>query len=88
MSRSRKLLLGATGVLLALGIAFTWLIATESGARWAIARAEPLLPEALTIGPVGGTLLGGLDAGPVEWNEATANVVIERVFVDVRHVLL
>ncbi len=84
MTRGRKWLLGVTAFLALAILAFTWLITTESGARWALARAEAFFPEPLTIESVSGTLLGGLDAENVAWNDDAADVLIERVFVDVR----
>ncbi|MDJ0911572.1 MAG: translocation/assembly module TamB domain-containing protein [Woeseiaceae bacterium] len=84
MKRGKKWLLGTTAFLLLLSGAFTWLVATEAGARWILARAEPMLPEPLTIGPVTGTLAGGLSIDAISWNDAAANVSVERVFVDVR----
>ncbi len=84
MSRGRKWLLGTSAVLLLLIAAFTWLVTTESGARWALARAEPMLPEALTIGDLSGSLAGGLRIDSVSWNDNAANVTVERVFVDAR----
>ena len=84
MTWGRKWLLGTTALLLLLGVLFAWLVATESGARWVLARAEPALPDALTIDTVSGTLAGGLQIDTLSWNDAAANVVVEDVFVDVR----
>ncbi len=84
MTRGRKWLIGTTVTLLLLGAAFTWLVTTQAGARWLLARAEPLLPDALTIDTLSGSLAGGLNIDSVSWNDASVNVTAERVFVDVR----
>ena len=52
------LVLGTLAVVLAGGA--LWLVATESGARWAFARVLARTGPELTIGRVSGSLLGGL----------------------------
>ena len=52
------LLLGTLAV--ALAGAALWLVATESGTRWAFARVLARTGPELTIGRVNGSLLGGL----------------------------
>lgn len=57
-------------------LGFTWLIATESGARWLLAQASPRLPEALSIESIDGTLLRGLQLRNVTWRDPSANASI------------
>ncbi len=84
MKRRYKFLIGVTATFVLLASSVTWLMATASGARWLLARAEPYLPEALAIEGVSGSLLAGLSAESVSWNDEAANVDIERLFIDVR----
>jgi len=49
--------------------AASWLIATESGTRWLYARADRWIPDALLIEGLGGSLLSGLEAASVRWDQ-------------------
>ncbi len=84
MKRRYRFLIGVSAALALVIAAFAWLVATESGARWLFARAQPYLPDALTIGTLSGTITSGLTAESASWNDAATNVAIERVFIDVR----
>lgn len=67
------------GVTLAVIVGFTWLIATESGARWLLAQSSSRLPDALNIDTVDGTLLRGLTFRNVGWQDPSATVSIEEL---------
>ncbi len=60
-----------------------WLLATESGARWALNRTSAFLPPQLVIGEASGTLLGGLRIRSVEWLDETVSVRTEDVYLDI-----
>ncbi len=53
-------------------IGITWLVATQSGARWLLAQASSRLPAALSIGSVDGTLIRGLQFRNVAWQDPSA----------------
>ena len=56
-------------LLLALIVACTmWVVATESGARWLVARLDNRLPSELSIGTLHGSLLGGIRLDSLQWN--------------------
>ncbi len=59
-------------ITLAVLIGITWLITTESGARWLLAQASSRLPAALSIESVDGTLLRGLQFRNVAWQDLSA----------------
>ncbi|MDH3578423.1 MAG: translocation/assembly module TamB domain-containing protein [Gammaproteobacteria bacterium] len=63
-------------VLLFAVIAAFWLVATTGGTRWLLARTAPLLPRALQIAEVNGTLLKGVDFRSVNWTDETVQVSI------------
>lgn len=66
-------------VVLVLGLSTAWLVATDSGTRWLLARVSPWLPEALRIAEVDGTLVDGLDFRSVTWTDETVVVSIDQV---------
>ncbi len=62
--------------LVLVGSATAWLVATESGARWLLGFASPMLPAPLRIEAVEGTLIEGLEFRNVSWNDAAAEVFV------------
>lgn len=66
-------------VLLVLGLSTAWLLATESGTRWLLARVSPLLPASLQIAEVGGTLVTGIHARSVSWTDESVIISIDQV---------
>jgi translocation and assembly module TamB len=70
MKRSRRIALGvviaAAVALLALVVAGTWLLASESGARFAATRATAML-DGLDVGDVRGTIVGGVSVANVRY---------------------
>lgn len=67
-------------VVLVLGLSTAWLVATDSGTRWLLARVSPWLPEALQITEVGGTLLDGVDFHSLTWTDETVSVSVDQVY--------
>ncbi|MDX1404578.1 MAG: translocation/assembly module TamB domain-containing protein [Woeseiaceae bacterium] len=82
MTLSRKIWIGLALVALLLLGGTGWLLGSESGARWALARAASILPSQLTLDIRSGTLLGGLRFSNVEWRDASVLVAGEDVFID------
>ena len=74
----RRLLLGIVAllvvVMIAAGGAVGWLIGTEAGTQWLLARGRPHLPPALELDGIGGTLLEGLHADRVEWADGSVHI--------------
>ncbi|NNC65282.1 MAG: hypothetical protein HKN84_10900, partial [Gammaproteobacteria bacterium] len=63
--------------ILAVGSALFWIVASESGTRWAFTRAVPLLPAQLSIGDVSGTLLDGIEFKTTRWTDEQLNVHVD-----------
>ena len=68
----------AVAILAVVGALF-WIVAAESGTRWAFARAAPLLPAQLSIGEVSGTLLGGVEFKTTSWTDEQQTVRVKRL---------
>ncbi|MCP5092558.1 MAG: hypothetical protein GY949_16720, partial [Gammaproteobacteria bacterium] len=73
-------------ILLVLGLSIGWLLATESGTRWLLARASTWIPAELHISEVGGTLVDGIYFRTVTWTDETAVVEVDQI--DARFELL
>jgi translocation and assembly module TamB len=56
-----------------------WLVSSESGARWILARVSPMLPQQLSIAAVDGTLRRGLRLRAITWRDASADVSVDQV---------
>ncbi len=65
-------------LLLVVTVAF-WLTATTSGTRFLLARLSPVLPTALQIAEVNGTLLQGLDFRAISWTDETVQVSVDQL---------
>ncbi len=63
------------------GLAY-WIVATESGTRWAFARALPLLPAQMSIGEVSGTLLDGVALKTTSWTDEQQTVRVNLLATD------
>lgn len=77
--------IAALAIALALGLAAAWMLNTNAGARWTLARVSGLLNDALQIGRVEGTLAGPLILQHVEYRDPRGGLEarVERVDVDV-----
>jgi translocation and assembly module TamB len=84
VTRARRFLLVITLLLASAAAGALWILATESGARWTLARTAGLLPEELTIGTVRGSFVGGLSVESVDWTSEPVTVSVRNVQVDVR----
>ncbi|MBT8086561.1 MAG: translocation/assembly module TamB domain-containing protein [Gammaproteobacteria bacterium] len=63
-------------VLLCAVAATGWLVGTESGARWLLAQAAPLLPAELSIDEVNGTVADGLVFQGLGWTDPAITVTV------------
>ena len=76
-------ILGAAGLVVLVALAgLLWVAATESGTRWLFGRLESRLPAALSIETVRGSLLGGLGADAVAWNDESVSVLATDASID------
>lgn len=83
MTLGKKLSLGALIILVVLMACLSWVLATESGARFLLARAQPYLPAELELGELHGSFIGGLGFVSVNWNSETLDVAIRDLSVEV-----
>jgi translocation and assembly module TamB len=74
----RRLVLGVIALLalaiLAAGGAVAWLIGTEAGTDWLVARGRPYFPPSLEVDGIRGTLLDGLHADSVLWVDESVRI--------------
>lgn len=66
-------------VLLTFGGGALWLLATEGGTRWLVAKATPLLPPALEIEAVDGTVLRGIELRSVSWTDEQVHASVDQL---------
>jgi len=59
-----------------------WLLMTNAGARFLLARAAPYIPAALEIGEISGSLVGGLSTSRVAWTSDSFTLVATDVDLD------
>jgi len=78
-----KLRLIALGFILALLAAMLWLLGTESGTRFVLARAEPYLPTGLELHSASGSFFGDVCLERVNWKSETLDVAIRDACVEV-----
>ena len=74
------------GLLSAIVLVFatgTWLLGSTTGTRWILARTANWLPEALALGDVEGSLLGGLRFDRVDWRDETLDMSVDDFFLHV-----
>lgn len=83
MTRSKKLGLGALVLAVTLIACALWMLGTDNGTRFLLARAQPYLPAELTLGETRGSLLGGVNLTTAAWRSKTLDVSIRDAFVDV-----
>ncbi len=79
----KKLAVAGLAIVIALLGCVAWLLGTSSGARFLLARAQPYLPQELTIGEIRGTLVSGIDVASLDWNSETVDVAIRDLFIRV-----
>ncbi|MDH3431125.1 MAG: translocation/assembly module TamB domain-containing protein [Gammaproteobacteria bacterium] len=69
----------AFGALLICVAVIFWLVATESGTRWLLAKAVPVLPGEISIASVDGTLLRGVQLNSINWHDASLLISVDSV---------
>jgi len=69
----------ATVTLLIAVTSIYWLVVTENGARWLLAKASPYLPSQMSIASLDGTLLHGLQLSSIRWDDDSLSISIDRV---------
>ena len=69
-----KLRLIALGIILALLAGMLWLLGTESGTRFVLARAEPYLPAGLELRSASGSFFGDVCLETVNWKSESLDV--------------
>ncbi len=83
MTLARKLSLGALAIVVALFACAAWILATESGARFVLARAQAYLPAGLELGPIRGSFIAGTQFAWVNWESETLDVAIRDLSLEV-----
>ncbi len=83
MTLKKKLSIAALIIIVVLMACLSWLLATESGARFVLGRAQPYLPSELELGELRGTFVGGIDLASVDWNSESLDVAIRDLSVEV-----
>jgi translocation and assembly module TamB len=85
---ARKLRLGALGAILASLVALLWLLGTESGTRFVLARSQAYLPPGLELASASGSFFGDVCLASVAWNSASLNVKARNACVKIEVALL
>lgn len=80
----RRVLIGLAVVLVCLLSFAYFVVATESGTNWLLARAEPYLPTELTLNQVSGTLLSGLTVKTLSWQNVSIDAQIHQLYLQLR----
>ncbi len=85
MTPRRWVLAGLAALLLAIGVGLSWLLNSNSGARWAADVAANLLGGKLAVGDVSGTIAGPLEITGLRYHdrETGLDVRVEHASVDV-----
>ena len=78
-----KLRLIAFGIVLALLAGMMWLLGTESGTRFVLARAKPYLPTELEFRSASGSFFGDVCLESASWNSESLDVAIRDVCVEI-----
>ena len=73
----------ALGIILALLAGLLWLLGTESGTRFVLARAEPYLPTGLELRSASGSFFGDVCLETVNWTSESLDVAIRDACVEV-----
>ena len=69
----------ATVTLLIAVTSIYWLVVTENGARWLLAKASPYLPSQMSIASLDGTLLHGLQLSSIRWDDDSLSISVDSV---------
>ena len=77
-----SLLVTAALLLLICGLV-AWAVATQSGTRWLLGQAEPMLPAELDVGQVSGTLLEGITISGAGWADEAQRIDVGRLTTEI-----
>ena len=83
MTLLRKLGIGVLAFAVVSIACVYWLLGTESGTRFLLARAESYLPAELALGTASGSLLSGICLGSVDWKSSSQDVTIRNACVNI-----
>ncbi|MDJ0751578.1 MAG: translocation/assembly module TamB domain-containing protein [Woeseiaceae bacterium] len=81
MTVARKILLILVGLVVILAATVYWIIGTEAGTRFLLARAP--LPTELELEDVRGSLLHGIGVDSIQWTSSDINVAIRDIEIDI-----
>ena len=76
MTLLRKLGIGVLAFAVVSVACVFWLLGTESGTRFLLARAESYLPAELTLGTASGSLMSGICLASVDWKSGSQDVTL------------
>ena len=88
MTVAKKLSLGVLGITLVLLASAFWVLGTESGLRFVLAKAEPYFPAELGLSAPTGTFLRGVCVDAIDWRSESLELDIRKACVDVELVSL
>ena len=83
MTTLGKLSLIALGIIVALLAGMLWLLGTESGTRFVLARAEPYLPAELELGSASGSISGNLCLESIRWSSESLDIAIRDACIEI-----
>lgn len=84
MRRLRRALLILAMLVALLAGSVTWMLGTDSGTRWLLARAAGFLPAELTLGETRGSLLHGLTIASLAWEDEAIEAQVRDLSVDIQ----
>lgn len=84
MTAPRKFVAVLAIVLVLLTSGAAWIVATESGTRWLLARLEGRLPAELSLGTLRGSLLDGIRLDSMAWRSAALELSATALEIDFR----
>ena len=84
MTLRKKFALGGLIIVMGSLACIAWLLGTESGTRFLIARAQPFFPAELALGETRGSLISGIRVASVDWNGDTLDVAISDAYIEIQ----
>lgn len=76
--------LNIAALLFLIGGLLAWLLATESGLKFALTQAKNQLPDALQVKAAQGSLLGGMTLQGVRWQQDGMSVTADEIALEIR----
>ncbi len=71
------------GIILALLAGMLWMLGTESGTRFVLARAAPYLPAGLELRSASGSFFGDVCLEDINWNSESLDVAVSNACVEI-----